>query len=228
MSHHSQRLIAGAAVAIALALGGCASSPALTNRGLESIHQPVVRFEHFPFDADTRGGDLPPAEAARLAGWFEALGLRYGDQVAIDTNRGDSGLAVRDGVAAVAARRGVLLAREAPLTAGAVSPGFTRIVLSRATARVDGCPNWGDHGALGGINRTSANYGCATNANLAAMIADPADLVRGQSSSRNDPLTSARAINAYRNGASPGGSGASASGSAGASRTSTGSSGGGQ
>jgi pilus assembly protein CpaD len=44
-----------------------------------------------------------------------------------------------------------------------------------------------------------SNYGCATNSNLAAMIADPEDLVRGKTGGPQvDAALSGKAIKAYR------------------------------
>ena len=46
---------------------------------------------------------------------------------------------------------------------------------------------------------TSPNFGCATNSNLAAMIANPEDLVLGADGSGNGSATTAsRAIRTYR------------------------------
>jgi len=63
-------------------------------------------------------------------------------------------------------------------------------------------------------NATSRNYGCATNSNYAAMVANPEDLVRGQSSRGGSSVNgSNRAIEAYRSGGSPSASSAPATGS---------------
>jgi pilus assembly protein CpaD len=44
-----------------------------------------------------------------------------------------------------------------------------------------------------------SNYGCAVNSNLAAMIANPEDLVHGrEGASVTDTVTAARAIEMYR------------------------------
>ena len=51
-----------------------------------------------------------PAEAARLNDWFVSIGLGYGDQVAI-VNDGYYGPALREGIANVVARHGLLVAR---------------------------------------------------------------------------------------------------------------------
>ena len=59
--------------------------------------------------------------------------------------------------------------------------------------------------ARGGPSSTSSNYGCAVNSNLAAMIADPTDLVLGQAGSvTGDADTSSKAIKVYRRPRRPG------------------------
>ena len=86
----------------------------------------------------------------------------------------------------------------APVTEGRVEAGTVRVVASRASARVEGCPNWTDPG-IESPTRTGTNYGCATNSNLAAMIADPDDLVRGRDSAgRDTSVVAGRAIRVYR------------------------------
>jgi pilus assembly protein CpaD len=57
-------------------------------------------------------------------------------------------------------------------------------VVSGNTAYVPNCPNWGGRGRDSAAE-TDAGYGCAVNSNIAAMIANPQDLLRG----RTDPLT---------------------------------------
>ena len=48
-------------------------------------------------------------------------------------------------------------------------------------------------------NATSSNYGCATNANFAAMVANPEDLITGQKGSGETVvMSSTKAIDSYR------------------------------
>ena len=166
------------------------------NRGLESVHQPVVERSDFTFDIATSGGDLASGEAQRLAGWLSSLRLSYGDRIAVD-NGGDDN--VRDAIATQASRYGLLLSDEAPITTGAVTPGTARIVVSRMRASVPGCP---DYSRVAGVDlnqNTWSNQGCAVNSNLAAMVARPEDLVRGQpGSGTTDVATSFKAIDSMR------------------------------
>ena len=70
-------------------------------------------------------------------------------------------------------------------------------VVSGDRAVVPNCPNWKSAG-LDSAALTDTNYGCAVNSNLAAMIADPLDLVHGKSSDLTDTNSAVRAIKAWR------------------------------
>ena len=67
------------------------------------------------------------------------------------------------------------------------------------TASVPGCPDWSDVLAHSRpFEGMASNYGCATNSNLAAMVADPADLLRGREAEGSAAETATRAIKAWR------------------------------
>jgi pilus assembly protein CpaD len=169
-----------------------------TNRSLDSVHQPVVTVNNYVLDADATSGILSPAETRRVSDWLDAMQVGYGDQVAIDDTAAGNSRGARDTVAMLLARKGMLLAANAPITGGTIASGSIRVVVTRADARVPGCPDWGTRSATNFSNSTTSNYGCASNANLAAMVADANDLVRGQGTRGNDPLAASRAINTYR------------------------------
>lgn len=195
------RLIKIAAVsALAIGIGGCVSQPHQlgvgSNYGLYSLHQPVVEHTNFVFDVATQGDTVADSEQGRLAAWFDSIGLRYGDSITID---GDGSEGARRDVAHVAATRGLLVAdASAPVTEGSVPPGFVRVVASRSTAGVPDCPSWNDP-VLESPVRTGSNYGCATNSNLAAMIANPEDLIQGRDASgEGASQTAGRAARSYR------------------------------
>ena len=198
------RIITLAAVsALGLAAGGCATQPhgGLTpgnNTGLYSLHQPVVEHTNFVFDLTTSGDRVPDAELDRLAAWFGSIDIGYGDRLTIDEPRGYESAGARQDVARIASRYGLLLADGAPVTEGNVPPGRIRVVASRSSAHVPDCPYWSDSGVDSPV-RTGTNYGCAINSNLAAMIADPDDLVRGRDNTGQGSATTAgRAVRLYR------------------------------
>jgi pilus assembly protein CpaD len=144
-------------------------------RGMDSVNQPVVERTHYVLDLAAASGGLPVAEKDRLRGWFDSLGVGYGDSVYVDEPY-DAGPGISD-VAKVAAEYGLLLRTGAPVTAGSVPAGVVRVIVSRSTASVPGCPNGGTYSRP---STTSSNYGCSINSNWAAMVANPTDLVLGQ------------------------------------------------
>lgn len=188
----------------ALLLGGCLGT---ANRGLESVHQPVVSRTDYSLDLATTGSGLAYGERQRLAGWLATMKLAYGDHVAID-DPAAAGIVAREQVANVVARHGLLLSDDAPVTAAPVTPGTLRVVVSRSHADVPGCPDWSRDESHEFEGNTSSNQGCAINTNLASMIANPQDLVRGQSAGDNlDPAVSTKAIDAFRKATPTGGGG---------------------
>jgi pilus assembly protein CpaD len=184
-------------LALASSLAGCSGS-AYGNRSLESVHQPVVSNTILQFDVAARGGDLPPSEQARLQGWFDAMGLRYGDRVAIEDPSLYGATAAQSAIRAMVERRGLLMSTDVPVTTGGVPSGHVRVTIARASAHVPGCPDWATKYSANIVNATSSNYGCATNSNLAAMVADPNDLIKGARNEGSDPAAATRPINTFR------------------------------
>jgi pilus assembly protein CpaD len=187
-----------AAIALSLGLGLAAcGGDAPNNRTLYSVKQPVVERSNFSIDLASGAGGLTVPEQQRLAEWFEAMNLRYGDRVAIDGAVASD--AVREDVAAIAARHGLLLSDGAPVTNGYVDPGMVRVVVTRSRAYVPGCPDWSDRFASNLENATADGFGCAVNGNLAAMVADPEHLLHGaEGTGETVVMSSTKAIETYR------------------------------
>lgn len=182
-------------LALVLLLGGCGGMA--SNRSLESLHQPIVERSTYALDVAAGPDGPPPGERQRLDGWFEALGLRYGDRVTVDDPAGDP--ATLGAVAEIAGRRGVLVSHGAPVTPGFVAPGTARIVLSRSRAHVPGCPDWSARSDVNLGNAIYPNYGCAVNGNLAAMVANPEHLLKGEEGAGETVvMTASKAIESYR------------------------------
>lgn len=199
----SRFITIAAAGALGFGLAGCAAQPRhmtpASNFGVYSLHQPVVEHVNYVFDLRVDGDRVPEAELERLAAWFRSIDARYGDRITLDEPRGYASAGARGDVSRVAGDFGLLLAdAAAPVTEGSVAPGTIRVVASRSSARVEGCPSHTEPGIDSPV-RTNSNYGCATNSNLAAMIANPDDLVRGQvGSGQESGVVAGRAVRTYR------------------------------
>lgn len=191
------RRIAGTAIALSLGLmlAGCGGMAG--NRSLYSVHEPVVERTNYTLDVTTGPGGLSYPEQRRLAGWFEAMNLRYGDRIAIDDPM-QSG-ATRASVEELAGKYGLLVSDQAPVTPGYVNAGTARVVITRSKAHVPGCPDWSSNNDANFANATSGGYGCATNGNLAAMVANPEHLLKGEESrGETVVMSSTKAIDSYR------------------------------
>jgi pilus assembly protein CpaD len=66
-------------------------------------------------------------------------------------------------------------------------------------ASVPNCPNWERKSQPNYNNEKMPNYGCGVNANLAAMVANPEDLVHGRAGdSVSDVITGSKAVGLYK------------------------------
>ena len=182
---------------VAVVLTGCAYKPGPNfEAGMEAVNVPVVNRADYVFDAAAPSGSLSPSEAARLDGWFRSLDLRYGDSIYVEGSYSEG---ARSQIAGIASNYGMLVSEGAPVTAGAVAPGSVRVVVSRNVASVPNCPNWERKSQPNYNNEKMPNYGCGVNANLAAMVANPEDLVHGRAGdSVSDVITGSKAVGLYK------------------------------
>ena len=182
-------------IALCSAVAAC-NTPDIPDKGVASVNVPVVTTAVYVVDAAAPGGVLAPGESQKLDGWFQGLGLGYGDAVYVDSAAGET---ARRQVAAVAGRYGMLVSPGAPVTAGVIQPDTVRVVVSRRTAVVPGCPNWSVPAQPNYENRSMSNFGCGVNSNLAMMIANPEDLIHGREGAGViDPTAAIKAVDFYR------------------------------
>ncbi|PZQ58798.1 MAG: pilus assembly protein CpaD [Sphingomonas taxi] len=192
-----------ATLALCAPLAACAGD----NRGIETAHQPVVSRNDYALDLLAGPDGLAGGEAQRLRGWLDTLALGYGDTVAVDDPAGLVG--ARADVTAVVGSYGLSIADAAPTDAAALQPGTVRVLVRRTTAAVPSCAVPRARTALVNFDaHMSSDFGCAVNGNLAAMVADPADLVRGKADDGSGTAaTGSKAIGAWRKAAPTGGGG---------------------
>jgi pilus assembly protein CpaD len=172
------------AATLAFTLAGCGMTGATgTNSSVYSVNQPVVERTTYVMDVNLDGyAGIPEVERGRVSDWFDAVKLGFGDRIAIDYGDGAVNAAAQQDVSDLAAMHGMIVGETAPVTTGNIAPGTARIVVTRSTASVPNCPNWSKTTEANYNSSNHPNYGCAVNGNLAAMVADPEDLVRGRES----------------------------------------------
>ncbi len=196
-----RKLATSSLIALGLALSGCGAGT--ENRGVESVYQPVVQRMDYVLDVNTSGDGLAAGEVTRVRGWLDSLKLSYGDRVSVDGGESGNTSTASQSVASLVASYGVVLGARAPVTTGAIAPGAIRVIVSRTTATVPSCAEQRENGLVNYSAATTKGYGCAMNASMAAMIANPEDLIQGRSGGSGVGRTSSvntvngAAINSY-------------------------------
>lgn len=181
-------------------LAACAGSEPSLRQGVFSSNVPVVAERVMTYDLSAPSGMLDASQVVALDQWFDSIDARYGDRISLDEP--DSGISarLRAQVQRVLAEDGLMLADYGQITEAPVPAGTVRVVVARASASVPNCPNYDSIDNVTYSNETSSNYGCATNSAIAAMVADPNDLLSGKSYSGTDAERNAKAISNQRDG----------------------------
>jgi len=174
--------VALALAGICLALGGCASGPKPppeSGRTTEAPNGPEVSLESRPLVLQFRAGDaqVTDYQVAYLHKLMDDQVIGYGDKVLI--HRGVSALseARAKAVEQILQRLGLTPTLAAP---DATADGELDLAVEHAKARAPNCPNWTKANGADFANTSHSDFGCSTAADLAAMVADPRDLLQGK------------------------------------------------
>ncbi len=153
--------------------------------------------------------ELPAASRSGLGGFLDEIGAGRDAVVVVRAPtgvKGDLGAQRRNAVLRFLKARGLRPRRRDSLLPQVEVPAEKVLVrVAQYAAKLPACP---DHsrGRLGRLsNQNSSNYGCATNHNLGAMVANPRDLVRGRELAPARTTRQMHRIRSYRAGASVGG-----------------------
>lgn len=225
MTSSASRTLAAALVVAACGLAGCQSGPAVTGSTLDqpsdvrSRHPIVLGNEPRTLDVFVTGpGHVDPRQRDDI-GAFALEYRRYGRgafavQMPQGTNGGTAAASARtlSGIRRIVAENGLPAGSIAVSGYPVTDPSLASVVrlsFQRMQAKVAGeCGLWPqDLGAgdweTGIQNQAYWNFGCAMQANVAAQIADPVDLVRGRQEGRIDTIRRAKVIEDVRSGKDP-------------------------
>ena len=197
-------LVAGAA----LALGACASTQtASVQRDALNLPQASAVAETFraEFAVDPRDNGLTWAQRDMLAAVADEYRARGHGQLVISYPQGGQNEAAA--IDAIAEARTYFYERGIDWRAIAGGPydargqGNAAVIFSftRYRAVAPDCDQGWENLAIEWDNQAHSRFGCATAANLAAMVANPEDLISGQQGTGQTVVTtSTKAIRSYR------------------------------
>jgi pilus assembly protein CpaD len=191
--------------AAALLVAGCApqntrelaaQSPKTNDVKLTSLTHPV----RFP----PGSGILGEAESRDLSAFLASEGEHYGSNIALiegDSRNVKLSAQRRSSIERVLERQGLKATQVSPApTPPSETDNVITVKIDRYTVTPPTCPDWSNPRADGFANTPPSNFGCATTTNLALMVANPGDLVRGAPMGGADATFAARGVELYRTG----------------------------
>jgi pilus assembly protein CpaD len=183
-----------ALLAVSAALAACGP----VNQGVSTVKTPQFQTKELSINLKFVDNEIGPMQAAALQEFLAAANLGYGDRISLDDPMPFGAAARRAAVSEIVGRFGLLLADAGPVLPGALPAGTVRLVVQRSVAEVPNCPDWRRPSNFELAASTSSNFGCATQSNLAAMVADPQDLAEGRDYAGADGATVVKATEAFR------------------------------
>lgn len=171
-----------AAAVTILSLAGCASAPQQPmgpERTTEAPNAIEVSVTHRTLAVHFQPGEAAPrvADVRALNVLLASGDVGRGDAVRIERSAGALADVRARALASALARQGLRPSLAPP---GGTPDDELRLVVEHATASVPNCPNWSKPPGNDLANTLHSDFGCATAMDLAAMVADPRDLVEGR------------------------------------------------
>jgi pilus assembly protein CpaD len=196
-------LVAPVVLAFAATLASCASTPPAPLETYDvSVRYPITvtpGMRTLRLAAVNNGGELDPNMSAQLTAFVSDYKGQGVGALSLSAPRNWEGTArgIADRIVGmgVTPDRILLGTDEAPQPGGEVTLTFIRYV-----AQSPACGDWSVDLARTFNNRSMPNLGCATQKNLAAMVADPRDLVQPKPMGPADAQRALTILERYRNG----------------------------
>jgi pilus assembly protein CpaD len=197
-----RNVLRAAAVAAVLLAGSCAST---SNDGTVFAdglrNHPITVAPHFQAIrvafSDPAAG-LSPEDGAQLTVFVDDYLSRGGGQISVSAPRGPNSSAALAYLGDELAHMGVPRSR---ILVGTHDPanGDTRVEIGYIayTARTDACGNWSEDARDTAQNIPLPDFGCSVQHNVAAMVADPRDLIAPRGMGPSDATRRQTVVGTY-------------------------------
>lgn len=168
-------------------------------QGLSPMHRAEVSLTRFAHDMRVgQDGRLNPDEQGRLFAFLQRVDVRYGDEIQLDIGGRKDTTQTQATVDAALYPYGLKVAGQ-PIAIGDLPEAdVVRVVVTRHLAKAPTCPNNSQPNTPNYANAASSNFSCSVRTNLAAQVADPADLVGGKTHAGTVSGEPERAIDNFR------------------------------
>lgn len=191
-----------AAIGAVLLAGSCASPHDDLSMADPTANHPISVEPHFSsiklsFSAPEAG--LLPDDAARFDAFVADYLSRGSGSISVSAPQGPGSAAALSYFGARLFAMGVPRSR---ILVGTRDDADTRVEVGYIayTAKTDPCGDWSDDTAKTYDNRTSRNFGCAVQHNIAAQVADPRDLIEMRPTDPADAARRGQVLDNYEKG----------------------------
>jgi pilus assembly protein CpaD len=186
MKNHSKFPVRAAALAVLLAsaLSGCAADDALVG---DNSFKPYNGSDQYPItvakgpvtlEVATTQGTLQPGQVNAVQGFLhQATSAGLTPITLARPSGGGKSTRVASEIASLMAGQGIPRQRVVFATYDAPAGAPIRLSYVSTYARTKPCGEWASDMASSAANEGSPNHGCAVQANIAAMVANPETLV---------------------------------------------------
>ncbi len=189
-------------VAIAIAMSGCAG----INGEIDDVYHPATFYEQHPITVTKGQVKMQvPSHSSRMSSAHEDAVIRFAQQ-AKDHDAGTvhikrpagsvSADVVAGRVTQLIASQGISTAAMKHTTYGGHGPVV--VSYSRHFASTNECGDWSESLTDNSQNTLPPNFGCARQHNIAAMVANPKDLVQPRTSTPPDAPRRSQVLTDYR------------------------------
>ncbi len=184
---------------LALLLAACVP-PAAQWSGAESPKEIKVEWVNFRHDVSFTTGQAAPSdfERARFQSFLAQMRMTPSSRVAVAAPAGALAAPRADAIVALLTEQHIQSMSLARGTLDDLGPGSVAVIVGRYVATPPNCPDWRKPANQNFQNSPSSNFGCANAANLALMVEDPADLLRGRPLGPGDAAGLVHGIQRYR------------------------------
>ena len=187
-----------------LVAGSCAAPMADPNGMMEdgAVNHPILVEPSFrDLKVNYGGAGLSDEDAVKFDTFLAGYRARGNGSLGISVPSGGSSREAITYFAERAAATGISRDKILVSTHDAAN-GDTRVDVSYIayTARTDKCGDWSENLAYSADNQTPRNFGCAVQQNIAAMVADPRDLLGPRAMDDGDTNRRMTAIGNYEQG----------------------------
>lgn len=190
-------LFTSLALSTSILLGACSQQAMYTGGAeLERNTVTLVRLAH-PVIAEQDGSaELSEFSIANLSDFTSTNDVGYGDVVLFDQGT-DVPTERIDALSNWFRIKGVTLGEMDGVFGAMPSSGTVTVYIERHTVTAPDCQRWAETSSSNPNNAPGQPFGCVSQSNLAAMIANPRDLVTGERSG-NNPDAARKAAKTYR------------------------------